>query len=796
MAVSLRDLKRRRVSKPVEAVLVSLLMAAGSTSLAADEKRIAIVYSDESAEQFYDKFAYQQLFAASQYQATMAGIPFDLINAAELTQSEQLKRYSAILMPNLSHIQADWREAIEASLAEATAAGVSLITAGNFLTNDADGNVLAGNPYRATENLLQLSYSQYFGGVAASVTTSAAPHPVIDQYGTNQAVVDYGQLWFNSYQPLTTHAHDLVSVAVNGSTVTGGWALDHGDYRVVHFSNEQVMMDNNLLWRALQWATYGSQEAVGLQMTRADSLFYARNDMDQSMFANTLHNTDIPLLDIVTTWQKDYDFVGSFYLNIGNNPAAGEYTDWSVSAPLFQAYADLGNGIGSHSYTHPHHTTELTDEELVFEFKDSAQVLRDNLQLPVIGAAVPGNPEDERVRTEMKKHYKYISGRTGDIGSGYRGAFGKLTDKDTSLYFSLNMSPDYTLIQYLNQTPAQALATWKQEFDALTRYGSAPIANWLWHDYAVTNSADLYGTNTLRDLVAYAAEQGTEFITGEGLYQRLEQFANTRLDSEKTADGWRVSVAGNDIGHFALKLTADTQIAAVANWYAYNTNEVFVPRQGGTFEIKTGGQPSAVTRITDLPTRAELIDVTGDGQQLAFTLQGQGDVVVTLASSAPVTVLGASSYQQQGEQLVITLAHAAQHTVTVKPTVVETKACYLKDLYSNKYLEDYNGYYVALSAKKTKRTEWQLERYGSRYVRIRSVNSQRYLSAASRYYPVLSSTPHRYRASWRFYEGSQSTKIRNRGYGRYLRARNYYQIDLTSYSSHSEWVFEGDCAIK
>ena len=101
------------------------------------------------------------------------------------------------------------------------------------------------------------------------------------------------------------------------------------------------MADNNLLWSVLRWAVYGDVAPVSLQLSRNDSVFIARNDMDQAMIAASLPETEIPLLDIITDWKRDYNFVGSYYIDIGNNPIIGQYTDWSVSAPLYQNYCLL-----------------------------------------------------------------------------------------------------------------------------------------------------------------------------------------------------------------------------------------------------------------------------------------------------------------------------------------------------------------------------------------------------------------------------------------------------------------------
>ena len=51
--------------------------SAGSAVLPAEKRRVAIVHSQTSKENFYDPFAYNQLFASVQHQSMMAGLPFD-----------------------------------------------------------------------------------------------------------------------------------------------------------------------------------------------------------------------------------------------------------------------------------------------------------------------------------------------------------------------------------------------------------------------------------------------------------------------------------------------------------------------------------------------------------------------------------------------------------------------------------------------------------------------------------------------------------------------------------------------
>jgi serralysin len=60
-----------------------------------EDRRIGILHSSSSAENFYDKFDYNQLFAAMQNQAMQAGLPYDLLTDSELVDGTALSQYDA-----------------------------------------------------------------------------------------------------------------------------------------------------------------------------------------------------------------------------------------------------------------------------------------------------------------------------------------------------------------------------------------------------------------------------------------------------------------------------------------------------------------------------------------------------------------------------------------------------------------------------------------------------------------------------------------------------------------------------
>ena len=80
-------------------------------------------------------------------------------------------------------------------------------------------------------------------------------------------------------------------------------------------------------------------------------------------------------------------------------------------------------------------------------------------------------------------------------------------------------------------------------------------------------------------------------------------------------------------------------IQNVTNWYAYNSQELFLPRNGGSFTINLGTTQDDVTHIASLPMRGDLLSVTGDGANLSFSMVGDGNVLVDLAGTSDTPIV-------------------------------------------------------------------------------------------------------------------------------------------------------------
>jgi hypothetical protein len=450
---------------------------------------------------------------------------------------------------------------------------------------------------------------------------------------------------------------------------------------------------------------YGNQTPVALKMGRSSNLFVSRNDMDQSQeygntAADSMGKTDVPLYEdlaplndgkdgFLPKWKQDYNFVGSYYINIGNNQPNGQYTDWAVSQPLYKKYEGLGNEIGTHSYTHPE-DTNAQGLNLAFEFNQSMNEIATKLNptwqtLAIRGAAVPGAPETVATAKAILPYVDYLSGGGSVLGSGYPSAIGYLTPADTKVYYSPNMTFDFTLIEFgvpegnpavaVKKTAAQAEQYWAAEYDRLMKRASQPIIHWPWHDYGPTSgTAKGYTASMFQNTIAKAFNTGAEFATGADVAQRINTFKNAKLTVTQNASQYTATVNSANVGKFSigLNLPAGQKIQNVTNWYAYNDDKVFLPDAGGTFVIQAGTAADAVTHITALPMRAKLLSVTGNGANLTASFEGEGTVTVALAGAPSTFNISSDSgvLTTSGNTASLKFATWGTHTITITPAVI------------------------------------------------------------------------------------------------------------------------------
>ncbi len=651
--------------------------------------RIGIVFSQTTENNYFSKTAYAQLLMAVESQAMQAGISFDLLTEADLTNAAKLANYDALVFPSMANVQASQVAAITNTLLEVTKQfGVGLITAGNFLTNDETGAALPGDAYARMKLLFDAT--RVTGGFPADVALTAgdAASTVFTTLAPGDLIHNYQQVAWDAFQSVSGNGQTLATETVGGQSYAAALATQTGGKNVL-FSTPGVMADNNLLWQAIDYAAKPAGIQLSLDLTRFKGIVASRTDMDQSMYREDVSPEGggpgiyDKLLPILAEWKQDYNFVGSYYVNIGNDPAQGQTTDWSVSAPYYAQLLAMGNELGTHSYTHPEDTNTLTPAQLEFEFEQAKLVLEQQMSaylgtpFTVTGAAVPGAVETLATSQQIIQYFDYMTGGFSGVGAGYPGAFGFLSpDLTNAVYLSPDTSFDFTLLEYQHLDPAAAAAAWGQEWNQLVANAYTPIVLWPWHDYGAAAwptdppNPSPYTTQLFTDWIARAYSSGAEFVTEADLAARIQSFYHSGVTSTINGNTIDVTVTSSHAGDFALNLSGlgSQVIASVAGWYAYDGDSLFLPDSGGSFSITTGATPADVTHIVALPMRADLLSVAGDGVDLSFSLIGEGDVQIALGqvgSGLPL-VTGGSIASMAGGTLDITLAGIGLHDVTVR----------------------------------------------------------------------------------------------------------------------------------
>ena len=303
---------------------------------AANGYRIAIVYSETSAANFFGDMAYSQLFMTAQSQAMAAGIPFDIVSEADLINLTKMSGYDAIVFPSFQNVPANYAVIQDVLTQLVNVYHIPLITAGNFMTSDANGAALPGNAYERMQQLLGVTVS---GSGTGAVTLIAGDNQITQDYGAGGVIHSYGNIGTQHFSFYGSGAETVIALQSIGGgalvnavlgTVTGG--------RNVHFATESFFADNNLLGEALDWVTETavSGPQLSLHMTRNEAIVASRTDVDQAMETTDVNGGILTsLVSILQQWKADYNFVGSYYVDIGLY-APEQVTNWAVSGPLYQ----------------------------------------------------------------------------------------------------------------------------------------------------------------------------------------------------------------------------------------------------------------------------------------------------------------------------------------------------------------------------------------------------------------------------------------------------------------------------
>ena len=238
----------------------------------------------------------------------------------------------------------------------------------------------------------------------------------------------------------------------------------------------------------------------------------------------------------------------------------------------------------------------------------------------------------------------YVNGGWTGVGSGSPNAFGYIDPTNTgSVYIAPNITFDFTEIGFQGKTPAagaRRLGVIVQS--ALLKFASAghrlAVARlWSnrlgdeWQRYSLPG----YTQQMYTDFIAYAFNAGYEFVTSEDLAARIAAQQKATLSETTSGNVITATITPDptapDLGAMALNVingAAGQVIQNAGTWYAYDTNSIFLPYGGGTFNVTLGTTQDDVTHIDALPMRADLLSVTGDGSNLTFAMTGDGVVDV------------------------------------------------------------------------------------------------------------------------------------------------------------------------
>ena len=776
--------------------------------------KVAIVYSETSASLYFSQTAYSDLIMAAENQARMAGVSYDLIDEAKLTSVSNLVGYDAIIFPSMPNVNAAQLPAIVTALHSAVYDyHISIITSGDFLTNDQTGAALPGNAYANMTALLDLTRSGGGTGTTVAATAADITNPIMKGYTAGQVIQSYTNEPYATYQGVQTPADVLVNQTVAGvvGVVPGVVETKTGGTNV-HFATAGLLGDSNLLSNAIQSVVLGTQPGIALHTSRQAGLVAMRVDMDQSQFpvdVSPASGTGIydKLIPILQQWKAQYNFVGSYYINIGDGTATDPSgTTWAKSLPYYQALEAMGGEIGNHSYTHliappaatltatttadaPPGATQVTLSTLPsvngvtvgmvvtgtgigtntivsavsgntitlsyvpggfgtpndgvladvpfgttltfsipaentnflstagtgpftydYEFNQSKTIEQTQLGTTIYGAAIPGANETFATDQNILPYYQsvpatattagytgYVTGGWTGVGSGYPSAIGYMSPTSQgSVYIAPNMTFDFTEIQYQGKTLAQAEADWAAQFAALTaNTAGTPIVVLPVHDYGIaawnttnnTGTGSPYATQMYTDFIANAYTKNYEFVTLEQLASRVAAQQKASITYNTVGNTVTATVTPDptapDLGGMSLGVVnGGTQVIQnVAGWYAYNAQELFLPKAGGTFAINLGTTQDDVTHIASLPSRADLLSVTGNGTNLNFSMSGDGLVVVALKNPAAdiVSIQGAPTASLTGNALDLTFADTLiaptytpiTHTVAVEESATE-----------------------------------------------------------------------------------------------------------------------------
>src|SRR5262249_24028821 len=160
-----------------------------------------------------------------------------------------------------------------------------------------------------------------------------------------QVIQTYTGVGYTDYEPVGSTPKDvLVNQSVTDPTLAGGSETIPGVTETtvggttnVQFASQALLVDSNLLSNVIQSVVLGTRPGAARHTSSLAWIVAARMDMDQAQVPADVspaaggHGIYDELMPILSQWKAQYNFVGSYYVHIGDNPNAADptTTNWT-----------------------------------------------------------------------------------------------------------------------------------------------------------------------------------------------------------------------------------------------------------------------------------------------------------------------------------------------------------------------------------------------------------------------------------------------------------------------------------
>ena len=183
-----------------------------------------------------------------------------------------------------------------------------------------------------------------------------------------------------------------------------------------------------------------------------------------------------------------------------------------------------------------------------------------------------------------------------------------------AVYIAPNMKFDFTEVQVPGQGPRTGRGRLGGAVQGSYRERRRhPVVVWPIHDYGAASMGYEPPRRSPRKCIRISSRKPMPATTSSSRWKILHpelRHSRRRISAirpQATLSRRRSprTPTAPDVGDMALNVVdgGTEVIKSVTNWYAYNSQELFLPRKGGTFTVNLGATQDSVTHIASLPTR-------------------------------------------------------------------------------------------------------------------------------------------------------------------------------------------------